>query len=183
MRIPFQRSLLVALVASTTLLQACSDNQEPMASEAENGAPVAEDHSGHDMAAMESAEAEEAAPQIARSTAPEGAKVSFVTPVDGDTVTSPVTIEFSLEGMDVVPAGTEQENSGHHHLLIDLAEAPDMGMPLPANDNVVHFGKGQTSTTLELTPGTHTLQLLLGDYRHIPHEPPVMSETITITVE
>lgn len=182
MRIPFQRSLLVALVASTTLLQACSDEKEPMASEADSAAPVAEDHAGHDMAAMETDEAE-AAPGITRSPAPEGAKVFFVSPADGDTVTGPVTVEFGLEGMDVVPAGTDQENSGHHHLLIDLADAPDMNMPLPANDNVVHFGKGQTSTTLELAPGTHTLQLVLGDYRHIPHEPPVMSDTITITVE
>lgn len=181
MRIPFQRSLLVALVASSTLLQACSDEKEPMASETEQTAPAAEETS-HDMASMDTA-AEEAAPLIARSAAPEGAKVFFVTPANGDTVTSPVTVEFGLEGMEVIPAGTEQENSGHHHLLIDLAEAPDMSMPLPANDNVVHFGKGQTSTTLELAPGTHTLQLLLGDFRHIPHQPPVMSDTITISVE
>lgn len=182
MRIPFQRSLLVALVASTTLLQACSDDKEPMASEAEQAAPVAEETS-HDMATMDTADTEEAAAQITRSVAPEGARVFFVSPADGATLTSPVTVEFGLEGMDVAPAGTEQENSGHHHLLVDLAEAPDMNMPLPANDNVVHFGKGQTSTTLELAPGEHTLQLLLGDYRHIPHDPAVMSETITITVE
>ncbi|MZR61568.1 DUF4399 domain-containing protein [Alcanivorax sp. DP30] len=182
MRISFQRSLLVALVASSTLLQACSDEKEPMASETGQTAPVAEEAS-HDMAAMETAETEETAPQIPRSAAPEGAKVFFVTPANGDSVTSPVTVEFGLEGMEVIPAGTEQENSGHHHLLIDLSEAPDMGMPLPANDHVVHFGKGQTSTTLELEPGEHTLQLLLGDYRHIPHDPAVMSETITITVE
>ncbi|MCK0152258.1 DUF4399 domain-containing protein [Alcanivorax sp. S6407] len=182
MRIPFQRSLLVALVASTTLLQACSDNQEPMASEAETAAPAAEEAS-HDMASMDTSGEETAAVEIPRSPAPEGAKVFFVSPADGATVSGPVTVEFGLEGMDVVPAGTEQENSGHHHILIDLAEAPDMSMPLPANDNVVHFGKGQTSTTLELEPGEHTLQLILGDYRHIPHEPPVMSETITITVE
>ena len=179
MRIPFQRSLLVALVASTTLLQACSDEQ---ASAEESATPVAEEQASHDMTDMK-AEAEETVAEITRSPAPEGAKVFFVSPAAGETVTSPVTVEFGLEGMDVVPAGTEQENSGHHHLLIDLAEAPDMTMPLPANDNVVHFGKGQTSTTLELEPGEHTLQLILGDYRHIPHEPAVMSETITITVE
>ena len=181
MRIPFQRSLLVALVASAPLLQACSENQEP-ASEAENAAPVAEEQSSQAMTSSEEASAE-AATTIKRSTAPEGAKVFFVAPADGATVSSPVTVEFGLEGMEVVPAGTEQENSGHHHVLIDLAQAPHMNMPLPANDNVVHFGKGQTSTTLELEPGEHTLQLLLGDYRHIPHEPPVMSDTITITVE
>ena len=181
MRIPFQRSLLVALIASTSLLQACSDDQKPMASEAET-TTTAEEHS-HDMATMETADSQDAKPGITRSMAPEGAKVFFDSPADGDTVTGPVTIEFGLEGMDVVPAGTEQENSGHHHVLIDLAETPDLNMPLPANDNVVHFGKGQTSTTLELEPGEHTLQLLLGDYRHIPHDPAVMSERITITVE
>ncbi|MCG8392858.1 MAG: DUF4399 domain-containing protein [Pseudomonadales bacterium] len=120
---------------------------------------------------------------MTRSPAPEGAKVFFVAPADGDTVSNPVTVEFGLEGMEVVPAGTEEDNSGHHHLLIDLDTLPDMNMPLPSTDQVVHFGKGQTATTLELEPGEHTLQLLLGDYRHVPHEPAVMSEKITITVE
>ncbi|MED5239213.1 MAG: DUF4399 domain-containing protein [Pseudomonadota bacterium] len=177
MRIPFQRSVLVALVASTTLLQACSEQQEPASDDNQAmKADATEQHAAHDAAAPEGN-------GITRSSAPEGAKVFFVAPQDGATVTSPVTIEFGVEGMDVVPAGTEQDNSGHHHLLIDLDEKPAMDMPLPATEHVVHFGKGQTSTTLELEPGEHTLQLLLGDWRHIPHDPAVLSQEITITVE
>ena len=184
MRIPFQRSLLVAVIASTTLLQACSDNSEDATKEAAApaaNAPAATDHSNH-MNTDDSAE-KPAANGITRSPAPEGAAAEIVSPANGATVSSPVKVVFGLEGMDVAPAGNEQDNSGHHHLLIDLETLPDMGMPLPANDQVIHFGKGQTETELELEPGTHTLQLLLGDYRHVPHEPPVMSEKITITVE
>ena len=84
--------------------------------------------------------------------------------------------------MGVAPAGVQQQNTGHHHLLIDVTEQPPGNLPLPANDNIVHFGGGQTETTIELAPGTHTLQLVLGDHLHIPHDPPVQSERITITV-
>ena len=87
--------------------------------------------------------------------------------------------------MSVAPAGTEKENTGHHHLLIDTA-APTgdaLSEPLPADDHHKHFGGGQTETTVELAPGTHTLQLLLGDWSHIPHNPPVLSQKITITVQ
>ena len=80
-------------------------------------------------------------------------------------------------------AGQNIANTGHHHVLIDLEELPSMELPLPKNENVVHFGGGQTETQLELAPGEHTLQLLLGDHAHIPHTPPVMSPKITITVE
>lgn len=114
--------------------------------------------------------------------APDGAEVYFITPSDGDTVSSPVTVSFGLEGMGVAPAGVEQKNTGHHHLLVDV-EAPALDKPIPADDNHIHFGGGQTQTTLELEPGEHTLQLLVGDHTHTPHEPPIMSETITITVE
>ena len=184
MRIPFQRSLLVALITSTALLQACSDNSEDAAAPAAE-APATADHStdhSNSMRADDSAE-KSAATGITRSSAPEGAAAEIVSPANGATVSSPVKIVFGQEGMDVSPAGKEKENSGHHHLLIDLDTMPDMNMPLPANDQVVHFGKGQTETELELEPGTHTLQLLLGDYRHVPHEPAVVSEKITITVE
>jgi len=188
MRIPFQHSLLVAMIAGATLLQGCSDNNEEPKTEAPTSAAEATASDAHSEAAMaETTGGDKAADSsgIPRSAAPEGASVFFVSPADGATVTSPITVEFGLEGMDVVPAGTEQDNAGHHHLLINLEkdELPAMDFPLPATDNVVHFGNGQTQTELELEPGTHTLQLLLGDHMHVPHEPPVMSEKITITVE
>lgn len=115
--------------------------------------------------------------------APDGASVYFVTPLDGQTVSTPVTVRYGLEGMGVAPAGVEQEGTGHHHLLVDVDELPAMDEPIPADEQHIHFGGGQTQTTLELEPGEHTLQLLVGDHLHVPHEPPVMSEKITITVE
>lgn len=114
--------------------------------------------------------------------APDGAKVYFIEPDDGATVSSPVTVKFGLAGMGVAPAGIQKENTGHHHLIVD-AQPPEPDAPIPSDENHRHFGGGQTETTLELTPGTHTLQLLLGDFSHIPHDPPVVSERITITVE
>ncbi len=128
------------------------------------------------------ATAEQPATALPRTAAPDGARVYFVVPGDGDTVTSPVEIEFGIEGMSVVPAGVEQAASGHHHLVVD-AELPDPTLPIPKSDNYIHFGDGSTSTTLELEPGEHTLQLVLGDHLHIPHSPPVHSEVIRITVE
>lgn len=113
--------------------------------------------------------------------APEGAKAYIISPADGATVSNPVTIVFGLEGFGVAPAGVEKANTGHHHLIID-AELPDMNAPIPSDEHHKHFGGGQTQTTLELTPGQHSLQLLMGDQNHIPHNPPVMSEKITITV-
>nr|WP_227538157.1 DUF4399 domain-containing protein [Marinobacter vulgaris] len=115
--------------------------------------------------------------------APEGAAVYFVTPLDGQTVSSPLTVRFGLEGLGVAPAGVEREGTGHHHLLVDVDELPPLDEPVPADDRHIHFGGGQTQTTVELSPGEHTLQLLVGDHLHIPHEPPVMSEKITVTVE
>jgi len=85
--------------------------------------------------------------------------------------------------MGVAPAGVKYDNTGHHHLLIDTDAPADQSTPLPATDKVVHFGKGQTETTINLSPGKHTLQLLLADYQHIPHSPPVISKKITITVK
>lgn len=118
----------------------------------------------------------------AQTPSPDGARAYIVSPSDGATVSNPVTVVFGLEGMGVAPAGVEQENTGHHHLLID---DPDfaLGEPLPADDTVVHFGGGQTQTTIELPSGNHTLQILLGDHNHIPHVPPVRSKKITIAVE
>ncbi len=119
---------------------------------------------------------------IPRSPAPVTAAVYFVTPADRDTVSSPIRIEFGLKNMEVVPAGTAAPNSGHHHLLIDT-DLPDFGQPIPADERHIHFGDGSTSTELTLAPGEHTLQLLLADHLHIPHNPPVVSERITIMVE
>lgn len=117
-----------------------------------------------------------------KTPAPAGAKVYFVEPTDGATVTSPVKVKFGLSGMGVAPAGVEHDKTGHHHLLINTG-LPDLEYPIPADDNYVHFGGGQTETTVELPKGTHTLQLLMGDWSHIPHDPPVKSEVITITVK
>ena len=118
------------------------------------------------------------------------ARVYFVNLADGDTVSSPVTVVFGLEGMGVAPAGTEKAMTGHHHLLIDRPPmgqgedgAEELTYGIPADDNHVHFGGGQTETTVELSAGTHTLQLVLGDLNHVPHTMPVMSDVITITVE
>ena len=132
-----------------------------------------------------------AGPAFAQGTpAPEGAEVYFVAPTDGATVSSPVTVVFGLSGMGVAPAGTEKENTGHHHLFINrppLGEgeygAEELELAVPNDDNHKHFGGGQTETVIELAPGTHTLQLVMGDAGHVPHEPPVTSEVITITVE
>jgi len=117
-----------------------------------------------------------------RTPSPPGAEVYFITPTDGATVKSPVTVQFGLKGMGVAPAGVKFENTGHHHLLVDTDVPADLNAPLPTTDQVRHFGKGQTETTVDLPPGTHTLQLLLGDQNHTPHNPPVVSKKITITV-
>ena len=121
--------------------------------------------------------------QLPRSPAPEGAGVYIISPGQGETVASPVTVRFGLTGMGVAPAGIQMEKTGHHHLLIDVDELPAMGLPVPTDDRHRHFGGGQTEVTVELPSGEHTLQLLLGDHNHVPHEPPVMSEKITITVQ
>jgi hypothetical protein len=113
---------------------------------------------------------------------PAGAKVFIIEPKDGAIVSSPVTVKFGIEGMEVAPAGSDTPNSGHHHLIIDT-EFDNTGEAIPADDNHKHFGKGQTETTVELKPGVHSLQLVLGDKNHIPHVPPVTSELVNITVK
>ena len=120
---------------------------------------------------------------MATPSAP-GAKVFFVDLKDGDTVKSPFTVHFGISGMTLALAGTETPNSGHHHLLIDTTlEGEALTQPIPADEHHLHFGKAQTEATVTLPPGKHTLQLVLGDWSHVPHEPPVMSKPITITVE
>ena len=111
------------------------------------------------------------------------ALVWIESPQDGQRLSSPVTLSFGSSGVEISPAGIERNNSGHHHLLINLQTLPAMDMPLSANAQVIHFGKGQTQATIELEPGVHSLQLLLGNHLHVPHARPVMSDKITITVE
>ena len=118
-----------------------------------------------------------------RTPSPAGAEAYIISPKDGAKVTSPFVVQFGLKGMGIAPAGIKFDNTGHHHLLIDTDAPTDLNAPLPASDKVVHFGKGQTETTVTLPPGKHTLQLLLGDSTHVPHNPPVMSKKITITVK
>jgi hypothetical protein len=111
------------------------------------------------------------------------AQLYIIEPEDGATVQETFKVKFGLSGMGVAPAGTNIKNTGHHHILIDMDKLPDLTKPLPATDQIRHFGGGQTETELTLTPGEHTLQLLLGNYMHIPHDKPVMSKKITITVK
>lgn len=117
-----------------------------------------------------------------RTPAPEGAHAYIISPQDGATVSSPVQVIFGLEGMGVAPAGVEKEKTGHHHLIID-ADLPAPDEPVPSDANYRHFGGGQTETMIELEPGNHTLQMILGDHNHVPHEPPIVSKKITITVQ
>jgi hypothetical protein len=118
-----------------------------------------------------------------RTPSAKGAECEIITPANGATAKSPVRVRFGLKGMGIAPAGFPFENAGHHHLLVDTDPPANLGQPIPTSEQFVHFGKGQTETELELAPGEHTLQLLLGDHLHVPHDPPVMSKKITITVE
>lgn len=158
------------LLAGSAVLAACSNNTDS-AAPASPAAPAAE-------AAAETAS--DAPPKsLADIAAP--ARVYIISPEDGATVTSPVTVSFGIDGYSVAPAGTYEPETGHHHLLIDTG-LPALDQPIPADANHVHFGKGQTETTVELAAGQHTLQLLLGDGNHVPHQPPLASDIITITV-
>lgn len=121
--------------------------------------------------------------QMPRTESVEGASVYIIAPQNGEVVSGPVTVKFGLQGMGVAPAGIDYPDSGHHHLLINADEMPPMDQPIPADDHHKHYGKGQTETVLNLEPGTYTLQLILGDKNHIPHNPPVVSKKITITVK
>jgi hypothetical protein len=114
--------------------------------------------------------------------APKDAYCYIGWPNDGAVVHSPFKVWFGLRGMGVAPKDVKVPDTGHHHLLIDT-ELPPADEPIPSDRNHLHFGKGETETTLELPPGRHTLQLLLGDDKHIPHDPPVKSKKITITVK
>ncbi len=119
-----------------------------------------------------------------RTAAPAGAEVYFIAPQNGAKLHGPVTVKFGLKGLGIAPAGIKFDNTGHHHLLVDtdISEV-NLDVPLPASDKVLHFGKGQTETVVPLSPGKHTLQLVLGDFTHLSFDPPLISKKITITVE
>jgi len=121
------------------------------------------------------------ASDIPLSPSPDGASVYIISPSNGETVNQTFTVKFGLQGMGVAPAGVEKPKTGHHHLIINGGTLPSMNTPL--GGDVMHFGGGQTETSITLKPGQHTLQLLLGNHLHVPHNPPVISEKITITVK
>lgn len=177
---PLKRPRLIALTAACGLvmLAGCSDNS-PATEPSETLSYMMSEHQHQESTSQQP----QSAGLMPRSPAPEGARVYFVSPQYGDTVSNPVRFEFGLDNMEVVAAGVQQEHSGHHHLLINMDELPSMDAVLPATEQIVHFGAGQTEAELELPEGTHQLRLLLGDHFHVPHEPAVMSEVITITVE
>jgi hypothetical protein len=112
---------------------------------------------------------------------PAGAVVYFIDLKDGATIGPETIIHFGLRGMGIAPAGVDKANTGHHHLLVD-ADLPPLDQPIPNDFNHLHFGAGQTEVTLTLSPGPHTLQILLGDKNHIPHSPPVVSKRIHVNV-
>ena len=159
---------ILVLSSTILLLAACAEKQAEESTMAEQPEVAAE-------IAAEPA-------MLARTPSVDGASVFFITPVNGTTVSNPIRVEFGIAGMDVVKAGVDQPHSGHHHLLIDT-DLPDVGLPIPADEHHIHFGDGSTATEISLPPGDHTLQMLLGDHRHIPHNPAVVSQPITVTVE
>lgn len=122
------------------------------------------------------------AADVPRTPSPAGAEVYIISPKDGATVPGTFKVQFGLRGMGVAPAGVDIPDTGHHHLLIDVKEQPDMNLPLPMTDNIRHFGKGQTETDVTLSPGPHTLQLIMGDKSHIPLNPSVESRVIRVNV-
>lgn len=155
------------MIAALLALSACQGGSNPAVSKPEAAKPATPP----------------AASAIRAKSAP-GARVFIIEPKEGATLSNPVTVKFGAEGIAVAKAADGvHDNSGHHHILLDLNEAPAFDQVLPSNEHVLHYGQGQTEATIELTPGSHTLQLLLAGGNHIPHDPPVMSDKITITVK
>jgi hypothetical protein len=120
---------------------------------------------------------------LARKPAPAGAMAYIIVPSDGAMVSNPVRVVFGLKGIGVAPAGVDRNDAGHHHLLVDTPMPADLGVPIANDEQHRHFGGGQTEVELTLTPGRHTLQMLLGDHLHIPHDPPIASSVVTIEVQ
>ena len=155
-----------ALLVLCGLLAACGQ-QEPAAPAA---APAA------------TSAAPPAPATLTRKPAPPGAMAYIIEPADGASVTTPVRVVFGLKGFGVAPAGVDRADAGHHHLLVDTGMPADLGLPIPNDEQHRHFGGGQTEVELTLAPGRHTLQMLVGDHLHIPHEPPIASTVVTIEV-
>jgi len=125
-------------------------------------------------------------PSALAHTPPDNARVFFIGIKDGMVLESPVKIEFGISGFGITPAGTKgkkRHTAGHHHLLVNVPTLPDLDQPIIRDQQHLHYDLGETSTVLELAPGKHTLQLLLGDETHEPQDPPLFSEKITITIK
>jgi len=121
---------------------------------------------------------------VGQTAAPPNAAVYIISPKDGDTVTSPFKVQFGLTGMGVAPAGVDKPNTGHHHLIIDATLSPaELKEPIANDAKHLHFGGGQTEAMVTLPPGQHKLQLVLGDWSHVPFNPPIMSPVIAVTVK
>lgn len=170
------------VLACAALGFACAEKKAPDApAAAKKAEPAKAEPAKAEAPASQPAKAAEPA-AIPRSKSLEGAKVFFKSPAEGAKVKSPVKLEFGIEGMKIAKAGDNTPGTGHHHLIIDADLPKDMGMPIPADKNYIHYGTGATSAEVELAPGEHKLRLLLGNYIHVPHDPPVASEVLTITV-
>ena len=171
MRITQFLSLSAAIALPISLLTSCSDATSQDAAKPDHG------HAAKPAA--------QTLPAPGKTPRPDDAKLYIISPADGATVEKTFTIQFGLKGMGVAPAGIymgDEMPTGHHHLLVDVDKV-DLTIPVMKNDTHIHFGGGQTETTLTLEPGEHTLQLLLGDHAHMPHDPPLLSEKITVTVK
>jgi hypothetical protein len=121
---------------------------------------------------------------LSRTAPPPSASVYIISPRDGDTTASPFKVQFGLTGMGIAPAGVDKPKTGHHHLIIDATlSAEELKQPIAIDAKHVHFGGGQTEAMVTLPPGQHTLQLVLGDWSHVPFDPPIMSPVITVTVK
>lgn len=173
--------ILIVLLTASLFFFGCSPSPAPTgtASPPAHGPNDGHDHSGHNPTATGTPNAKPTLAPVA--DAPEGAKVMFGSPKDGDKVTSPVKVMMMVEGMEVRPAGTEEANTGHHHLLIDGEHVPK-GEVVPASKTAIHFGKGQTETELKLEPGEHTITMQFADYAHRSYGAS-MATTIKVTVE
>jgi len=165
-----------ALILACGLLFACSESDAPAP-----GAPGSAPGAAPPAAAPPAAAPPAAA--LPRKPAPPGAMAYIIEPADGARVTNPVRIVFGLKGFGVAPAGVERDDAGHHHLLIDTGLPENLALPIPNDEQHRHFGGGQTEVELTLSPGRHTLQMLLGDHLHVPHDPPIASSVVTIEVQ